>query len=1181
VYGYDAAHNLTSETRYHDLAQSASYTISYDYGSYSPQPVEKRVEGVLASDGQAAKNMTDTGQWPNGPGVYKEAYAYYDNGLLQWKKDGCNLTTTYEYDGLSRLTKQTHADGSTQTAAYNDTQNTRLIKDENGFYTLAQYTPLGDLAKVYAGESTAAPILLSYEYDSLRRKTSESVWDGTTVKQTTAYEYDYLNRVTHSVTTDSASTVLRDEETEYDDACQSQYQKVSKWVIGDGSAADVYTATLTDKFNRTVKTLFGDENTPYANEYAYDSADNRVCFLSAKDRLENPLGAFPTLYTTRQTYDYAGRLLKTTDAPDPALFTQNTYDALGRKTAHMDKANSAKVQDPLQTHFEYDSLDRLLRQETPLDIQGSTVRYAQTRYDYDAAGSLICQRTYDPEQPTGYGEWKRTDYLYDNRRRLAYVSAAELGRTVWTQYAYDAAGNQAAVYAGMPSMAGQASAHVTQYLGYNRFGKPESILYPLNGAEAFNYDNTGLLVQKTERDGRVIEYGYDALNRPLWQKTARTGGGFHVLETAYTKTGEKASAKSYDLLPNEQVINLEVIAYEYDNRGLLCLQSEDSVQKQYEYDANANRTRFNLNIGTRAALPLYWEYDGLNRLTALYRGAKTPNGLLAQYTYDANSNRSTLAQGPATVAYVYNEANLVTAITTQTPQKTETFSYAYYQDGNVKQKTQYGKTTLYHYDAQGRLISEETANGTISYTYDTHSNRLQKTEGDTTTLYDYDGDNRLVKKTTTSQDRIETYGYRYDPCGRQTRRERYVLKKVKNPALPAGSMGLARGFVPGGEPPMLETREYDAWGRVTLIVRDGTVTAYTLRPDGLRDEKTVSRYGAPDQTTRYRWDGEDMAATEENGTTTHYLRGADLAASETEGRLLYYLHDAHGDVTEVVDASGNSLKSYDYDAFGNEQDPDAEDTNPFRYCGEYWDIHTNALYLRARDYKPRIGRFLSQDTHWNTGNRIYGDEPVKWNEQQSGKNYPLELNTFTYFPDNTAIMQSGNLYVYGMNNPIRYTDPNGRSTTAIGIETSAAFLFYFGLTVQIASDSKGNIGLVIAGLVGGGTPSASIVGAYTETRAESIFDLEGIGFSSGGSHGFGMDSISGKARDGSYVSGIQVVGFGLSAPLPEGHGTITISKVISLNWIPNYAKIFIKKDKSLVYRNQFLYPNLGHQLEVE
>ena len=47
-----------------------------------------------------------------------------------------------------------------------------------------------------------------------------------------------------------------------------------------------------------------------------------------------------------------------------------------------------------------------------------------------------------------------------------------------------AAGNQTAVYTGMPSINGQASALVIQYLAYNCFGKPESSLYPLNGAEA-------------------------------------------------------------------------------------------------------------------------------------------------------------------------------------------------------------------------------------------------------------------------------------------------------------------------------------------------------------------------------------------------------------------------------------------------------------------------------------------------------------------------------------------------------------------------------------------------------------------------------------------------------------------------------------------------------------------------
>ncbi|MCL1858453.1 MAG: polymorphic toxin type 44 domain-containing protein [Oscillospiraceae bacterium] len=37
------------------------------------------------------------------------------------------------------------------------------------------------------------------------------------------------------------------------------------------------------------------------------------------------------------------------------------------------------------------------------------------------------------------------------------------------------------------------------------------------------------------------------------------------------------------------------------------------------------------------------------------------------------------------------------------------------------------------------------------------------------------------------------------------------------------------------------------------------------------------------------------------------------------------------------------------------------DTNPFRYCGEYYDGETGTLYLRARYYDPRIGRFTQED----------------------------------------------------------------------------------------------------------------------------------------------------------------------------------------------------------------------------
>ena len=77
--------------------------------------------------------------------------------------------------------------------------------------------------------------------------------------------------------------------------------------------------------------------------------------------------------------------------------------------------------------------------------------------------------------------------------------------------------------------------------------------------------------------------------------------------------------------------------------------------------------------------------------------------------------------------------------------------------------------------------------------------------------------------------------------------------------------------------------------------------------------------------------------------------------------------------------------------------------------------------ISARYYDPNIGRFTQQDTHWNTANSIYGDNPQKINERED----KLGLKTYSYAPQITAVMQSGNLYVYCGNSPTSYTDPNG------------------------------------------------------------------------------------------------------------------------------------------------------------
>ncbi len=112
---------------------------------------------------------------------------------------------------------------------------------------------------------------------------------------------------------------------------------------------------------------------------------------------------------------------------------------------------------------------------------------------------------------------------------------------------------------------------------------------------------------------------------------------------------------------------------------------------------------------------------------------------------------------------------------------------------------------------------------------------------------------------------------------------------------------------------------------------------------------------------------------------------------------------------------------YDYDAFGNQKEIagqySSNDTNPLRYAGEYYDKETGNIYLRARYYSPAASRMLSEDTHWNPRNMIYGDNPRKFGDVMA--------------PNIAAIMQASNLYVYCMNNPILYFDPNGLAVCLI------------------------------------------------------------------------------------------------------------------------------------------------------
>ena len=151
------------------------------------------------------------------------------------------------------------------------------------------------------------------------------------------------------------------------------------------------------------------------------------------------------------------------------------------------------------------------------------------------------------------------------------------------------------------------------------------------------------------------------------------------------------------------------------------------------------------------------------------------------------------------------------------------------------------------------------------------------------------------------------------------------------------------------------------------------------------------------------------------GVINHFVRdlNGNLIRCHRNG---WYLFNARGDVVQRVSDQGNILHTYQYDAFGNEIETTKSgghgstgsvDSNPFRFAGEYFDFETNTYYLRARTFNPRTGRFTQPDPHWNIGN--------------------MQSST-------AAILQSANLFVYVINNPIMWIDPTGRVIQLAGTD---------------------------------------------------------------------------------------------------------------------------------------------------
>jgi len=627
-------------------------------------------------------------------------------------------------------------------------------------------------------------------------------------------------------------------------------------------------------------------------------------------------------------------------------------------------------------------------------------------------------------------------YTYDSMNRLTAVETPiSSSITDYTTYTYDLAGNITQMNAGgRKSGSTITSTPSTTTYTYDRFGNMLTEKNAANVTESYTYDLNGAMLSKTDRKGVPTLYTYDNRGRLL---TETVGNLVH----SYTYGLNGA-------LLNESKAGSS-LAYVYDGLGRLTQESHDGYVKNYAYNIGDLRTAFTLKSGSTSLLSNNYTYDVLGRLSSV-----SGSGATASYTYDANNNLTGISQGNGvTQSYSYNAGNLVTQVGAAKGTTSLTrFQYTYDLAGRQISIAELdGDNTFYNYDAKGQLTSDIRTSGTTVqshskiYTYDPRGNRLTLANNGTTTSYTYNAVNHLQNSITSGT----ATAYTYDANGNT------LTDKV----------GSATAT----------TYTYNADDQLTGV--SGTTTAsYTYYTNGLRKTKTVSGL-----TTTYVWDGDQLVYETGSGTTKKYIRGLSLVACVEGSAPTYYQHDAHGNVVALTNSSGTVTRTYEYDAFGNQLNIDPTDTNPFRYCGEYWDAETGSYYLRARYYDSSIGRFTQEDPHWNTGNMVYGDDPAAMSRGM------LDLEAEYYLPSVLATRQSGNLYIYCINDPIRCIDPSGEGAilawlVANGVKILGSTFFdgiVTGITYSVSNRS------FWAGLVNGG------VSGLTTGVASAFFGVPG------------------------------------------------------------------------------------------
>ena len=676
------------------------------------------------------------------------------------------------------------------------------------------------------------------------------------------------------------------------------------------------------------------------------------------------------------------------------------------------------------------------------DDQGRTTRYEysgdllvkvtafnglSTQYRYLPADGSVTSRA---RSQIRYADGTTRDYTYDGAGRVATVSingnlqTVEIERGALGSYAVIAPNG------GTTTVTLGASGEVLETV--NALGQKstrtytadtllEAVVGPTGKRAKIAYDEDGQAVKATDAAGANTQFGYTSDFGNLAKVTDARGNSF---DYGYDKKGRSKSISYADgsiesIAYNDRgdVTNSvnrrgQSITFTYDREGnTLSKVWEDGRTFTWAYDAKGNCT----NATDSATGTVTMEYDENERLTRIVH----PKGRGFVYTYDAlgrTTSRTTLG-GTGSVPsaadiqrYTYDALGRLSRMTdgdgnlyveNAYDPVTGWFITQTYSNGTVVSNDYdiLGRTIgIYHgragtlcppwlaffeyaYDAEGRRISQTTAEGIERYTYDTVGQLTDVIYPDGSEehfTYDAVG-NRITHTGTTGVSPVGNGNT--GTTGVSPVDETYTANNL-NQYTSAGAAALTYdldGNLTSKTSPTDGTTlyYYDIQNRLVAVTNETKDIRWSCEYDVFGNRTKVVDYGTVKETLFVQgslasavadYDGEGAVATR------HILIGsvrlADISTHNSptpNSQTLYYHSDGLASTRLLTDANGDTIGTASYRAFGEvRMGRDALVASGISAAwigtlGVERDDATGLVFMRNRYYDAEQGRFVQKD----------------------------------------------------------------------------------------------------------------------------------------------------------------------------------------------------------------------------